>query len=88
MLRVCVADLMLQWRNPHDISYNHPQGSEVLANHKQQNLGIGWKGRWPRCLICGFETGIRDGLKLIVEGCTDARCKNIWFVAAILDVRL
>ncbi len=26
--------------------------------------------------MCGFETSIRDGLKLTVEGCTDARCKK------------
>ncbi len=27
-------------------------------------------------MVCGFETSIREGLKLTVEGCTDARCKK------------
>ncbi len=26
--------------------------------------------------MCGFEASIRDGLKLIVEGCTNARYKK------------
>ncbi len=26
--------------------------------------------------MCGFGTSIREGLKLTVEGCTDARCKK------------
>ncbi len=38
--------------------------------------GKEWKGKRPRCIVCGFETSIREGLKLIVEGSTDDRCKK------------
>ncbi len=88
MWRVCVADLMLQWNDPHDASNDSTNIFEIVAEHKQQNLGNEWKGKRPRCIVCGFETSIRDGLKLTIEGCTDARCKKIWFVAANLDVML
>ncbi len=29
-----------------------------------------------RCVVCGFETSIREGFKLTVERCTGFRCKK------------
>ncbi len=83
-----MADLMLQWNDPHEVSYDLTPNNEILAEHKQQNLGIEWKGKRPRCVVCNYETSIRDGLKLHIDGCTDARCKKIWSVAANLDAML
>ncbi len=42
MWRVCVANLLLQWKDLHDISYDSPHCSEILIRHKQQNLGKEW----------------------------------------------
>ncbi len=76
MWRLCVADLMLQWKDPHKVSYDSPCCSYIIVEHGKWNLGKEWKVKRPRCIVCGFETSIRDGLKLIVEGCTNARCKK------------
>ncbi len=34
MWRVCVADLMLQWNDPREVSYNSPCSSEIMLNMK------------------------------------------------------
>ncbi len=39
MWRVCMADLMLQWKDLYDISNNSPEGVELLVGHEQQPLG-------------------------------------------------
>ncbi len=71
-----MADFMLQWKDPHDIIYDSPLCSEIIVEHEKHSLGNKWKGKRPRCIVCGLKTSIRDGFKLTVEGCTDARCKK------------
>ncbi len=56
MMRVCVTNLMLQWKDPQDISYNSFHCGVIIIEHKQQNLWKEWKGKCPRCLVSGFKT--------------------------------
>ncbi len=76
MWRVCVADLMLQWRDPQEPVQNNSKSVGFQVRHEQQHLTKEWRGKHPRCWVCGFETSMRNGLKVTVEGCTDARCKK------------
>ncbi len=76
MWRVCVTNLILQWKDPQDTCYDSPQGIEIFVGHEHQHLGKEWKCKCLRWLVCRFKTSIRDGLKLTDEGCTDARCKK------------
>ncbi len=54
----------------------HPFVARSLQITNSRTWKKKWKYKCPRCLVCGFETSIRDGLKLKFEGCTDARCKK------------
>ncbi len=51
MWRVCIADLMLQWKDLHDISYNSPESVEIIVDHEPKQLGKEWRGKCPRCLV-------------------------------------
>jgi len=73
MWRVGVADLMLQWRDPQEPVQNNSKSIGFQVRHEQQHLAKEWRGKRPRCWVCGFETSMRNGLKVTVEGCTDAR---------------
>ncbi len=45
--------------------------SKLLLDTTNSNLG-----RNGKVMVCGFETSIKERLKLKVEGCTDARGKK------------
>ncbi len=62
---------MLQWKVPHGISYNSPESVDIIVGNEPKQLGKEWKGKHSRCLVCGFKTNIRNGLKLTVDGCMD-----------------
>ncbi len=55
-----MADLMLQWKDPYEIYQDSHEGDTNLIGHEQQQLGREWRGKMSRCLVCGFETSIRD----------------------------
>ncbi len=67
---------MLQWRDLYDQSSDSHDAIKLVFGHDKQQLGKKLKGEHQRCLVCSYKTSIREGLKLKVEGCTDARCKQ------------
>ncbi len=42
--RVCIADIMLQWKDPSDISYDLTDSIDIIVGHKPKQLGKEWKG--------------------------------------------